>query len=224
MSLAMGIMITYGSYMRKEDNIEHSVRHIEIFDTAVAFLSGLIIVPAVVAISGESGLSKSGAGLMFEILPQVFDGMTGGRYIGIVFFVLVGLAALTSSISLMETVVAILCEKFKLKRITSCIIVMIFSFVLGLTSVFGYSIWSSFELFGKQMLDFYDFISNSIMMPIVALLTCILVGFIVKTKYVEDEVELNGKFKSKNLYRVMVKYICPLCMFIILFSSLFLEL
>lgn len=225
MSLAMGIMITYGSYMRKEDNIEHSVRHIEIFDTAVAFLSGLIIVPAVFVFSGgnEEALGK-GPSLMFVTLPNVFDSMSGGRVIGIVFFVLVALAALTSSISLMETVVSIICEKFKVKRMVACLIVVAFSFLLGIISIFGYSIWDTFTLFGMQMLDFFDYISNYIMMPVVALLTCLLVGFVVKTKYIEDEVELNGKFKSKSLYRVMVKYICPVCMVAILFSSLFLDL
>ncbi len=224
MSLAMGIMITYGSYMRKEDNIEHSVRHIEIFDTVVAFLSGLIIIPAVVAISGKEDLNNSGPGLMFQILPQVFDGMTGGRVIGTVFFVLVALAALTSSISLMETVVSIICEKFKVKRMIACLIVIAFSFVLGLMSIFGYSIWDNVTLLGMQMLDFFDYISNNIMMPVVALLTCVLIGFVVKTKYIEDEVELNGKFKSKSLYRVMIKYICPVCMLAILLSSFFITL
>lgn len=231
MSLAMGIMITYGSYMRKEDNIEGSVRHIEIFDTAVAFLAGMIVVPAVFAFSSqapevlsgemtaEASLEanlKSGPGLMFMTLPNVFGSVTGGRILGIVFFLLVALAALTSSISLMETVVAMISEKFKVKRIASCLIVIGITLALGTLSVLGYSLWSTVKLFGMQLLDFFDFTSNNIMMPLVALFTCILVGFVVKTKYIEDEVELNAKFKSKQLYRVMVKYICPICMIAIL--------
>ncbi len=225
MSLAMGIMITYGSYMRKEDNIERSVRQIEIFDTAVAFLAGMIIVPAVFVFSGgDKSALNAGPSLMFMTLPNVFDSMAGGQIVGAVFFVLVALAALTSSISLMETVVSIIRERFGLKRIPSCLIVMSVSFVIGLLSIFGYSIWSDFTIFKMQILDFFDFISNNIMMPIVALLTCVLVGFVVKTKYVEDEVELNAKFKSKQLYRIMVKYVCPVCMLIILFSSLFIAL
>ncbi|MBQ8296191.1 MAG: sodium-dependent transporter [Ruminococcus sp.] len=234
MSLAMGIMITYGSYMRKEDSIEGSVRQIEIFDTVVAFLAGMIIIPAVFAfpgtdangvpLAGEDAVKVSGPSLMFVSLPKVFEAMPGGQVVGAVFFLLVALAALTSSISLMETVVSIICEKFRIKRIPACLIVMLLSFLIGLLSVFGYSIWSDFTIFGKQILDFFDYISNNILMPIVALLTCILVGFVIKTKYIEDEVELTGKFKSKQLYRVMVKYICPLCMLMILFSSLFLTL
>lgn len=221
MSLAMGIMVTYGSYMRKDDSIEGSVHHIEIFDTGVAFLAGLMIVPAVFAFSGgDKSALNSGPSLMFETLPKVFDTMPGGHIMGIIFFLLVALAALTSSISLMETIVSIVCEKTKLKRVYVCLIVIGFSFLIGMLSVLGYSSWSDVTIFGKQFLDFFDFISNSIIMPIVALLTCILIGYVVKTKVVEDEVEINGKFKSKKLYRVMVKFICPVFMIVIFVSSL----
>lgn len=225
MSLAMGIMITYGSYMRKEDSIESSVRQIEVFDTAVAFLAGLIIVPAVFVFSGgDKSALNAGPSLMFITLPNVFHDMVGGQIVGTVFFLLVALAAMTSSISLMETVVSIVEERFHWKRIPSCLIVTGVSFLIGLLSVFGYSIWSDFTIFHMQMLDFFDYISNNIMMPIVALMTCILVGFVVKTTYVENEIEKNERFRSKGLYRIMIKFICPICMLLILFSSLFLTL
>ena len=221
MSLAMGIMITYGSYMRKEDSIESSVRQIEVFDTAVAFLAGLIIVPAVFVFSGgDKSALNAGPSLMFITLPNVFHDMVGGQIVGIVFFLLVALAAMTSSISLMETVVSIVEERFHWKRTPSCLIVTGVSFLIGLLSVFGYSIWSDFTIFHMQMLDFFDYISNNIMMPIVALMTCIL----VKTTYVENEIEKNERFRSKGLYRIMIKFICPICMLLILFSSLFLTL
>ncbi len=221
MSLAMGIMVTYGSYMRKEDSIEGSVRHIEIFDTGVAFLAGMMIIPAVFAFSGgDKDALNSGPSLMFETLPKVFDSMPGGNIMGIVFFLLVALAALTSSISLMETIVSIVCEKTKLKRIPVCLIVVGASFVIGMLSVLGYSSWSDVTILGRQFLDFFDFISNSIIMPIVALLTCILIGYVVKTKVVEAEVEQNGKFKSKLLYRIMTKYVCPVFMIVIFISSI----
>lgn len=225
MSLAMGIMITYGSYMRKEDSIESSVRQIEVFDTAVAFLAGLIIVPAVFVFSGgDKSALNAGPSLMFITLPNVFHDMVGGQIVGIVFFLLVALAAMTSSISLMETVVSIVEKRFHWKRTPSCLIVTGVSFLIGLLSVFGYSIWSDFTIFHMQMLDFFDYISNNIMMPIVALMTCILVGFVVKTTYVENEIEKNERFRSKGLYRIMIKFICPICMLLILFSSLFLTL
>lgn len=225
MSIAMGIMVTYGSYMRKEDNLEKSVRHIELFDTGIAFLAGMMIVPAVYAMSGgnEDQIS-AGPGLMFITLPQVFEKMPAGHVVGVVFFILVLLAALTSSISLMETIVDILMEKTHLKRIPVCIIVVAFSVVIGALSVFGYSIWSDFEILGKQILDFFDYISNNIMMPIVALFTCVLIGYVAKTKSIEDEVEETAKFKSKKMYRVMIKYVAPVCLLVILISSFFVEL
>lgn len=225
MSIAMGIMVTYGSYMRKEDNLEKSVRHIELFDTGIAFLSGMMIVPAVYAISGgdESKIDK-GPGLMFQTLPQVFEKMPGGKIIGAVFFMLVFLAALTSSISLMETIVSMITEKTKIKRIPACVMILAFGLGVGALSVLGYSTWSDFTIFGKQILDFFDFISNNIMMPVVALMTCILVGYVVKTKYIEDEVQLTSDFKSKKMYRAMIKYIAPVFMLVILVSSLVLDL
>lgn len=220
MSLAMGIMVTYGSYMRKDDNIEGSVRHIEIFDTAIAFLAGMMIIPAVFAFSGgDKSALNQGPGLMFVTLPKVFDSMPGGHIIGTVFFVLVALAALTSSISLMETIVHIVMEKAKLKRVPACLVVFGGSFLIGMLSVLGYSSWKNVTIFGKQFLDFFDFVSNSVIMPIVALLTCILIGYVVKTKTVESEVELNGEFKSKLLYRIMIKYVCPVFMIAIFISA-----
>lgn len=221
MSLAMGIMITYGSYMQKKDNLESSVRSIEIFDTAIAFLSGLMIIPAVFAFSGgdESALNQ-GPGLMFVTLPKVFDSMAGGNIVGIVFFILVFFAALTSSISLMETIVSIFMDKFKIKRSIICIIVMFASMLIAVPSSLGNGIWSDILILGKDFLSFFDFLSNNIMMPITALLTCIFVGFVIKTKAVEDEVELSDPFKAKKLYRIMIKYVCPVFLVVILISSI----
>ncbi len=220
MSLAMGIMVTYGSYMRKEDSLETSVRHIELFDTIVAFLAGLIIVPAVFIFSnGDPNALNVGPSLMFITLPKVFDSMPFGGFIGTAFFILVAIAALTSSISLMETVVSIVSEKFKVSRKVSCLSVTVFSLVIGMLSVFGYSIWSGVEILGMQILDFFDFISNNILMPIVALLTCVLVAFVVGTKYITDEVLLSQKkFRSEKLYKVMITVVCPICMIIILIT------
>lgn len=225
MSLAMGIMITYGSYMRKEDKLEQSVRQIEIFDTAIAFLAGLIIVPAVFVFSGgDASALNAGPSLMFITLPNVFESMKGGQFIGTFFFVLVALAALTSSISLMETVVSIIMEKFNMKRIPACIVSIVIIVILGMLSVLGYSSWDTVTVFGYQFLDFFDFISNNIMMPIVALLTCILVGYVVKTKFVEDEVCVSQKkFSGRGIFNVMIKYICPICMMVILLTSLFVK-
>ena len=220
MSLAMGIMITFGSYMKKDINVEKSIHQIEIFDTGVAFLAGLMVIPAVYAFGGEAACGSSGPGLIFSTLPQIFDTMPGGSIIGAIFFIMVFFAALTSSISLMETVVATLLDKVKIDRKLACIIVLIFSFALGACSSLGYSAWSGVKILGMQFLDFFDFISNNILMPIVALATAIFVGYFLKPKTIADEIEISSKFKSKGLFSVTIKFIAPVCILTILVTSI----
>lgn len=217
MSLAMGIMVTYGSYMKKEVNIESSVRQIEIFDTGIAFLAGLMIVPAVFVFSG--GNINAGPGLMFVTLPKVFESMPGGMVIGGLFFLLVLFAALTSSISLMETVVSFFCDKAKMSRTKASIVTLIVSILLGVPSSLGNGIWASIKVIGMDFLTFFDFISNSVLMPVVALLTCIFVGYIIKPKAIIEEVELTGKFKAKSLFVGVIKYFAPICIVLILITS-----
>ena len=228
MSLAMGVMITFGSYMKKEISIEKSTHQIEIFDTGIAFLAGLMIVPAVYAFSGGDAAALSqGPGLMFVTLPKVFETMPGGTVIGAAFFIMVFFAALTSSISLMETVVSIFLDKLKISRRLCCLIVLGISLLLGIPSSLGYSAWSGVRLLGMQFLDFFDFVSNSVIMPVVALATAIFVGYFLTPKAVIDEVELpdeNGTamhaFKWKKMFAVMIRYIAPICILVILISSI----
>ncbi len=226
MSLAMGIMITYGSYMKKDVHIESSTRQIEIFDTGIAFFAGLMIIPAIFsfyhgdeALIGEN-LTK-GPGLMFVMLPKVFDSMPGGDIIGALFFVLVLFAALTSSISLMETIVSIFMDKLKVGRKAACLIVLGISIVIGLPSSLGFGVLSFIEPLGAgtSILDFFDFITNNVIMPVVAFITCILVGYVIKPKAIIEEVELNGKFSGKKLFTVVIKYIAPVCIVAILIFS-----
>ena len=220
-SLAMGIMITYGSYMKKDVNMESSVKQVEWFDTGIAIIAGMMIIPAVFAFSGGTpeALGK-GPGLMFVTLPKVFESMAAGRFIGILFFLLVLFAALTSSISLMETVVSNLCDKLKIKRMTSCIVVYVGTILFGLLSLFGYSIWSEVKIIGMQFLDFFDFISNSILIPVVAFFTCIFIGYVIKPQAIIDEVEVSGEFKRKKLFTVIIKYVAPIFILLILASSI----
>ena len=220
MSLAMGIMITYGSYMKKDVSLESSVRQIEIFDSAIAFLAGLMIIPAVFSFSGgnEQALGK-GPGLMFVTLPKVFDSMKGGSVIGALFFLLVLFAALTSSISLMETVVSIVRDKFGLKRNTTCLIVLAFCLVLGIPSSLGFGVLDGIKLLGMSILDMFGGGAKSVLMPIVAFATCIFVGYFIKPQSVIDEVELTGRFRSKKLFSVIIKYVAPIFIVLILISS-----
>ncbi len=220
MSLAMGIMITYGSYMKKDVNLESSVHQIEIFDTGVAFLAGMMIIPSVFAFSGgdEAALGK-GPGLMFITLPKVFDSMAGGTIIGAAFFLLVLFAALTSSISLMETIVSIFEDKLKLGRTKTCLLVLAGSFLFGIPSSLGNGVWSGVNVLGLGILDMFDFVSNSVLMPIVAFLTCIFIGYILKPKAIIEEVESSAPFKSKKLFTVIIKYVAPVFIVLILISS-----
>ena len=221
MSLAMGIMVTYGSYMKSDISIERSAHQIEWFDTGIAFLAGLMVIPAVFSFSGgdEAALGQ-GPGLMFVTLPKVFATMPSGRIIGLLFFVMVFFAALTSAISLMETVVSVLMDKLKLNRRLVCLLVFGVCFLLGLPSSLGYSLWSSVKLLGMQFLDFFDFISNNLLMPVTAFLTCIFIGFFQKPKTVIDEIALSGSFRMQRVYPFVIRWVAPACILLILVSSI----
>ncbi len=219
MSIAMGIMITYGSYTKKEVNLTKSVNQIEIFDTVVALLAGLMVVPAVYVFSGESGLSTGGPGLMFMTLPKVFEKMPAGNIIALLFFILVFFAAITSSISVMEAIVSSLMDKFKLSRKVSCLVVIGICLLMGIPSSLGNGLWANIKLLGMDFLTFFDYVSNSVLMPIVALCTCILVGWVIKPKTLTEEITRNGeKFGREKLFNVMIKYVAPVCLLIILVS------
>lgn len=225
MSIAMGIMVTYGSYTRDDVNLTKSVNRIEFFDTLVALLAGLTIIPAVYIFSGEEGLSSQGAGLMFMTLPKVFQQMPGGNIIALLFFVLVFFAAITSSISVMEAIVSSLMDKFHLKRIPSCLIVIGICLLLGIPSSLGNGLWANIKILGMDFLTFFDYISNSILMPIVAFFTCILVGWVIKPKALTDEITKNGeKFARKKLFNVMIKYIAPICLLFIFVTGILSQL
>ena len=222
LSIAMGILITFGSYMKKDVSIEGSTKNVEIFDTAIAIMAGLMIIPAVIAFNGgDPSQVNSGPGLMFITLPMVFDSMKFGTIIGAVFFLLVLFAALTSSISLMETLVSVLMDKAHMKRKTATIVITVSCLLIGMLSCLGYGPWATITVIGMQFLDFFDFISNSVLMPIVALLTCILIGHVVGAKVIADEVkEGAGSFHREKLHRVMVRWVAPVMLAAILASEL----
>ena len=229
-SVAMGIMITYGSYVKKDTNLIKSVNQIEICDTAVAFLAGLMIIPAVFTFMGNEGLSASGPSLMFVSLPKVFGemGPVIGTIVGVAFFVTVAFAALTSSVSIMEAIVSCMMDKFHWNRKKACIVITVITLVLGLIVCLGYNLFYLEMILpntpaGKnaQILDILDYASNYILMPIVSIATCILIGWMVKPKTVIDEVTLGGyKFSRKKLYIIMIKYVTPILLFLLLLQAL----
>ena len=221
MSLAMGIMITYGSYMRKSTNLQSSVKQIELFDTGIAFFSGLMIVPAVFIFSGgDKAALGAGPGLMFITLPKVFETMTLGKIVGIAFFVLVFFAALTSAISLMETIVSIFMDRFHWNRTFTCIVVTAYVLLMGIPSSLGFGALSGVSPLGMSILDFMDFTSNNLLMPIVSLGTCFFVAYIINPKTIIEEAEAEGaKFKNKKMFNFIIKYVAPVCLLIILVTS-----
>ena len=229
-SVAMGIMIAYGSYVAKDTDLNKSVNQIELFDTVVAFLAGMMIIPAVFTFMGTEGLANSGPALMFVALPKVFNAMGPviGTMIGIVFFVTVAFAALTSSVSVMEAIVSSVVDKFHMDRKKATLLVAAVAGVVGILVCLGYNVLY-FEAIlpntpaGKnaQILDILDYISNYILMPVVSIATCIFIGWIVKPKTVIDEVKLGGhKFGREKLYVVMIKFITPILLTLLLLQAL----
>lgn len=224
-SVAMGIMVTYGSYVKKETNLVKSVNQIEFFDSLVAFLAGLMIVPAVYTFMGTEGMS-AGPSLMFVSMPKIFGAMGGvGTVVGIVFFIMVAFAALTSSVSILEAIVASAMDKFHMSRKKATVLVSAYGLIGGLVVCLGYNVLY-FELTLPngtvgQILDVMDYISNYVLMPVVAIASCVLIGWVVKPKTIIDEVTVgNVKFGREKLYVVMVKVVTPIMLLLLLAQAL----
>ena len=224
LSVSMGIMITYGSYVKDDVDLNKANNQIEIFDTGVAFLAGMMIIPAVYVFLGRDGMAY-GPSLTFISLPKVFAAMGGvGRIVGVVFFLALGFAALTSCVSVMETLVANCMEIFHKSRKQMCAMVGLYSLITAVLICLGYNVLY-FELLlpngsNAQLLDVMDYISNSFLMPFISLLTSILIGWVIGPKWIIDEVEKNGeRFGRAGLYRVMIRYVVPVVMLILFLTS-----
>ena len=222
LSIAMGILITFGSYMKDDVSIEQATTNVEIFDTGIAVLAGLMIIPAVFAFSGgDPDALQAGPSLMFITIPKVFDSMGFGTPAGIMFFVLVFFAALTSAIALTESAVSTFEDEFSWSRQKATIVTGVIVILLGTPSAMGYGVWANVKILGMQFLDFFDFITNSLMMPVAAVATCYLVTRVISLEAISVEVEKDGMpFKRKKIFNFMISNICPLFLTVILISSL----
>ncbi len=225
LSVAMGIMVAYGSYVDDKENISKSINQIEIFDTAIAILAGVMIIPAVYVFSGREGMEASGPSLLFVSLPKIFAQMGKiGTVVGCLFFIMVLFAALTSSISILEAVVSSFIDEFKMSRKTAVIVETIIAGVIAVFVCLGYNKFY-FEIklpngSTAQLLDILDYVSNYLLMPLTAILTCILVGWVLKPKTILDEVTKNGEvLRRKVLYTVMIKFVAPIMLFILLLET-----
>lgn len=221
LSIAMGILYTYGSYLKDDVDIEKSTKQVELFDTAIALLAGLMVIPAVFAFSGgDPDMLQAGPSLMFITLPKVFDSMGFGNIIGFVFFLMVFFAALTSAISLMETSVSTLTDQLGFSRKKSGLCVMGIMLFFGTASALGFGVWDFVQILGMSVLDFLDFLTNSVMMPIAAFATCILVVRVIGCEEVAKEVKKSSAFKREKVFNFVIRYLAPLCTLIILLSSI----
>ena len=224
LSVSMGIMITYGSYVKKDVNLSKSLSQIEIFDTTVAFLAGLMIIPAVYVFFGTEGMA-SGPSLMFVSLPKVFEAMGPlGGVLGMIFFLMVVFAALTSSVSILETLVANCMEIFHSTRKKTSLVIALLSAAASVIICMGYNVFY-FEMklpngASAQLLDLMDYISNSFLMPFISLLTCIFVGWIIRPTWICEEMEASGHtFKRKKMYAFMIRYVTPIIMAMLFLQS-----
>ena len=224
LSVSMGIMVTYGSYVKDDVNLSKSIHQIEFFDTGVALLAGMMIIPAVYVFSGVEGMA-SGPSLMFVSLPKVFAAMgSAGTIVGILFFIMVGFAALTSCVSIMETLVSSCMDLFHASRKTMSLLIAGLSAGAALVICLGYNaLYFEWQLPNGQigqLLDVMDYVSNSFLMPLISLLTCVFVGWVLKPKWIEEEMESSGHpFRQKKLYRFMIRYAAPLLMAILFAQS-----
>lgn len=220
LSIAMGILYTYGSYMKKDVDVEKSTTQVEIFDTAIAMLAGLMIIPAVFAFSGGAPETlQAGPSLMFITIPKVFASMGFGNIAGTLFFLMVLFAALTSAISLAETGVSTFEDQLGWSRRSCSLLMGVIMLALGSASALGFSVLSFVTILGMSILDFFDFLSNSIMMPLAALSTCILIIRVVGFRAIAEEVERSSAFRRKKMYNFFLKYLAPICIVVILLSS-----
>ena len=225
MSIGMCILITYGSYMKKDVSIKSSASQIAIFDSAFAFVASIIIIGSVFAFgSGENALKEDGPALMFIQLTNVFNALPAGRIIAIIFFILVLFAAVTSAVSLVEAIVAVLTENGKVTRFKACLIVFSVIIVFGTLSSLGFGPLKDVTFFGKGILDSFDFLANHILIPIIAIITCVFAGWCIDKHIIPKEIGIDKNKMLNAYFNVIIRYVAPICIFVILVSGLFVTL
>ena len=224
LSIAMGIMVTYGSYMKKDVNLGKAIDNIEVFDTMIAILAGLMIIPAVYVFMGTEGMS-AGPGLMFVALPKVFNSLGAfGEIFGMAFFLMVTFAALTSAVSILEATVSSCMDKWGWSRKKAVTIMGGTGFLWSILVCLGYNVLY-FEVTlpngaTGQILDIFDYVTNNLLMPTLSILTCILFGWVVKRDFLIGEMRLNGySFHRKYMYIVMLRFVVPVILTVLLLGA-----
>ncbi|WP_142415064.1 sodium-dependent transporter [Hathewaya massiliensis] len=212
LSIAMGILVTFGSYIDKDQDIVNLSISVTITDTLVALMAGVVIFPAVFAYGFEPA---AGPKLIFITLPAVFKSMPFGSLFETLFFILIAIAAITSTISLLEVVVAVVTEEFKLERKKATILITLGLFLLSIPSILSFGPWSHIKVFGKGFFDLFDFIASNVFLPIGGLMICIFVAYAWGTNKVKEEVFQGKSSLLINIYNVIIKYFAPIAIIII---------
>jgi neurotransmitter:Na+ symporter, NSS family len=219
LSLGMGTLITYGSYVNKNNNLVSTAIQVTTADTIIAVLAGIAIFPAVFAFNIEPDV---GVGLIFKTLPNVFMQMPGGYIFSILFFVLLTIAALTSAISILEVVVAYFTEELKIKRSISTILATSLITLLGIICSLSLGIFSDLIIFNRNVFDFLDHISANILLPVGGMFIALFIGWVFGKYKVYREVAHGGKLKGWFLWIFMwlVKFVAPIAIFIVFLQGL----
>lgn len=218
LSIAMGIIITFGSYTKKEENLVSLSASVTFMDTLIALMAGIVIFPAVFAYGLEPA---AGPKLIFITIPAVFKSMPLGGLFQTLFFVLIGIAAITSTIALLEVVVAAVTEKSNMGRKKATILVCLGLFVLSIPSILSFGVWSDVLVFGKTFFDLFDFVASYILLPIGGLFTCLFIGWVWGIKNIEQELTSDGKYKFvfRKLYAFIIKFLAPISIVLIFLKS-----
>lgn len=220
LSIGMGILITYGSYMKKEVNVEQATYSIGLMDTLVAVLAGFMIIPAVFAFSGGTAEAlNAGPSLMFITIPKIFESMGFGGVIGAAFFLMVFFAALTSSISIMETCVSTLTDELHWSRRKSAIFMTFEAIALGVPCSLGFGVWDFISIAGLSILDMMDFLASLILCPLAAMLTCLLIGRVVGIDNLISEIKISSAFHGEKIFRICISWLAPILLLVVLLSS-----
>ncbi|MDR0603924.1 MAG: sodium-dependent transporter [Bacteroidales bacterium] len=219
LSIGMGVLITYGSYIKKDNNLLKTALAVSVTDMGIAVLAGIAIFPALFAF----GLSpQEGAGLVFIVLPEIFQQMFGGQILSLLFFILLAIAAITSSISLLEVIVAYFSEEFKIKRYIATIIGATISAVLGVFATISFGAWKNVKLFGKTIFDNFDFLATNILLPLGSFFILIFLGWSFDVKQTKDEITNQGKLKSWffPVFLFIIRFVAPLAIFLVFLKRL----
>ena len=215
LSLGMGIMVTYGSYLGKDISLLSMARTVVILDTVIALAAGLAIFPIIFSHGMDPA---AGPGLIFVSLPIAFGSMTAGAILGALFFLLITFAALTSSISLIEPSIEFLEERTSMSRTTAVVVASIAIWLLGVAALLSFNMWSEVMIFGNNIFDFLDKLTSKFMLPIAGLAAIVFAGWVMNQESVRQELGLSGG--GWSLWQLIAKFVAPIGVVIVFITTL----